>query len=1084
MFYDPTGTISVDLPACWVSDPMSSTLTSIIFLDWRSPNTRQIFIHIYPTRQSPHVPDHDWQAQVREGLPATVTRVEYRAPGTLLVERPGSEGRPDQRWGIVRGPRLDVIIEQVGVPLGGPLLTPELAMILNTIHVSANEKLDPPRSQQEYLAAMNMANRALQEQNMAETTRGLTTAQVIARQTWLHSLVALDVPEVPAAIAVAETALRMANVTRSVVFLHQAIGTLYRCRGSLLKSPATSVAMHLQKVAVLMTETLEMHGLLLNERPPKNPVSACLARCRIASHEASQAKGQKKLRFAGPVAASGVIDSQTALALLGRGVLSTAPLPASFVESCVKQGVTDPDAQRNLSNQVIEVTALEHLVAMGMWQSATRSAMGRDQERAASENLLFATRRLAELSPSPEHWQGHVLALSQAAGALVNIADDLSLADAQEYLNEAETLLGKLGDADKLRAQILLNRGFLRYMQRVQEGSIEFLDRAIEAARRAKADRIERAALSLRSQFLVLAGRHEEAVRDARAASDATDDDAASAHHLNLAVALFESGERELALGKIEAGLAAAIPDEPLGEEVVHLLFVGAQACATEADSLAAIEAAEAVLDARRIRLGDQEDRRGFEDAVRRRELIGSLVEQKLAADDFLGALATADRHRARSLADRQRSDTGGPRREFPKLPSHEANFITQVSYLRNYADTYLTNYGAAPPLEGSVLADVVANHNRCTVLFHPSGNRLHIFVVRPGDPIIIATAVAPLDFDKILALSLQLRENLGMSVATRSARGELPPQSLDELAAALTDDETDELDEELNQLCTKLHAALFSEIDGLLVDGEPLTIVPYRSLSILPLAFLLDADGVPLSARHPISIAPSIASIATLAPRALPVKRALVVGEPEVTPELGLQPLPGAAQEAADIASRLEAQEVQVQFLPGQNATEANVRNAARGSQILHFACHAALRDPASSSPLFLTPLPPDDGLLLANEIADLQLDGALVVLAACESGLGRTTADGVHGLGRAFMNAGARTVVQSLWRVSDPATHSLMNAFYSALLGTADPFDGPQDVATSLRYAQEVTRAGAWDHPTQWGPWLVVGDGGWKYE
>jgi len=1084
MFYDPTGTFSVDLPAGWASDPTSSTLISTVFSDWRAPNTRQIKISIYPTHHSPHVPDHDWQARVREGLPAAVTRVEYRAPGTLLVERPGSEGRPDQRWGFVRGPRLDVIIEQVGVPLGGPLLTPELAMILNTIHVSANEKLDPPRPQQEYLAAMNMANRAFHEQNQTETTSGLTTALIIARQTWLHSLVALDVPEVPAAIAVAETALRMANVTGSVVFLHQAIGTLYRCRGWLLQLPAASAAMHLQQVDALMTETVEMHGLLLNEPPPNNPVSACLARCRIAGREVSQAESQEKLRFAGPVTACGVSDAQTALALIGRGALSTATLPASFVESCVKQGVTDPDAQLSLANQVEEVQALRHLVAMGQLQSATRRAMGRYQERAACENMLFATRRLAELSPSPVHWQSYVLALIQVAGALVNIADDLSLDDAQEYLNEAETLLGKLGNADALRAQILFNQGSLRLAQRVQEGSIELLDRAIEAARRAKADRIERGALSIRSQFLGLAGRHEEAVRDARAACDATDDDAASAHHLNLAVALFNSGERELVLGEIEAGLAAAIPDEPLGGEVVHLLFLCAQACATEADSLAAIEAAEAVMDARRIRLGDQEDRRGFEDAVKRRELIGSLVERKLAADDFLGALATADRHRARSLVDRQRSDTGGPRREFPKLPSHEANFITQVSYLRNYADTYLTNHGAAPPLEGSVLADVVINHNRCTVLFHPSGNRLHIFVVRPRDPILIATAVASLDFDKILALSLQLREVLGMSVATRSARGELPPQSLDELAAALADDETDELDEELNQLCTDLHAALFSEIEFLLVDGEPLTIVPYRRLSILPLAVLLDADGVPLSARHPISMASSIASIATLKQRALPVKRALVIGEPEVTPELGLQPLPGAAQEAADIARRLAAQEVQVQFLPGQTATEANVRNAAKGSQILHFACHAALRDPASSSPLFLTPSPPDDGLLLPNEIADLQLDGALVVLASCESGLGRTTADGVHGLGRAFMDAGARTVVQSLWRVSDPATHSLMKAFYSALLGTADPFDGPQDVATSLRYAQEVTRVGAWDHPTQWGPWLVVGDGGWRYE
>lgn len=1084
MLYDPTGTISVNLPAGWASDPMSSTLTSFVFSDWRAPSTKNIFIHVYPTHTNPHVPDHDWQAQVRKGLPAIVTRVEYRAPGTLLVERPGSEGRPDQRWGFVRGPRLDVRIKQVDVPRGSLLLTPELAMFLNSIHVSANEKLDPLRPYQEYVTAMNMANRAFQQQNLEETMSRLTMAQIIARQTWLHSLVAFELPEIPAAISLAETTLQMANVKRSVVFLHQAIDMLYRCRGSLRQFPTVNKAMYLKQVDDLMTETIKMHGLFLNKPPPNNPVSACLARCRIAFREAKKLESQKKLRFAGSVAASGVSDAQTALAWIGRGIYSTAPLPPSFVASCVKQGVTDPDAQRNLINQKVEVAALIHLVAMGMLQSATRSAMGRDQERATSENVLFAAQRLAELSPSPEHLQGHILALSNTAAALINIADDPSLTDAQEYLNEAETLLDKLDDPDELRAQILLNQGFLRYMQRIQEGSIELLDRAIEAARQAKSYRIERSALSLRSQFLLLAGRHEEAVRDARAASDAPDDDAASVRHLRLAIALLESGEREPAMREIKAGLAAAIPDEPLGGEVVSLLFVGAQACGAKADSLGAIEAAEAVMDARRIRLGDKEDRRGFEDSFRRREIIGTVVEQKLDADDFLGALATADRHRARSLADRQRSYTGGHRREFPKMPSDKVDFISQVSYLRNYADTYLTNHGAAPPLQGNVLADVIANHNRCTVLFHPSGNRLHIFVVRPGDPILIATAVSPLDFDKILTLSLKLRETLGISVATRSARGELPPQSLDELAAEFADDEIDELDEELNRLCTELHSALFSEIEGLLVDGEPLTIVPYRNLSILPLAVLLDADGVPLSASHPISIVPSIASITTLKPLTLPVKRALVVGDPEVPPGAGLHSLPGAAREAADIAGRLKEQKVQAQLLPGKTATEENVRNAAKGSQILHFACHAALCDPASHSPLYLTPLPPDDGKLLPYEIADLQLDGALVVLSACESGLGHTTADGVHGIGRAFIDAGARTVVQSLWRVSDAATHSLMNAFYSALLGTADSFDGPQDVATSLRYAQEVARTGKWNHPTQWGAWLVVGDGGWRYE
>ncbi len=106
--------------------------------------------------------------------------------------------------------------------------------------------------------------------------------------------------------------------------------------------------------------------------------------------------------------------------------------------------------------------------------------------------------------------------------------------------------------------------------------------------------------------------------------------------------------------------------------------------------------------------------------------------------------------------------------------------------------------------------------------------------------------------------------------------------------------------------------------------------------------------------------------------------------------------------------------------------------------------------------------------------------MDDALVVLAACETGLGRVTPDGVHGLGQAFLRAGARSVVLSLWRVGDASTSTLMTAFYDALLG----LDGPRrDVSVALATAQAATRA-AYPSLTQWAPWIVVGDGGWRVD
>jgi CHAT domain-containing protein len=132
-----------------------------------------------------------------------------------------------------------------------------------------------------------------------------------------------------------------------------------------------------------------------------------------------------------------------------------------------------------------------------------------------------------------------------------------------------------------------------------------------------------------------------------------------------------------------------------------------------------------------------------------------------------------------------------------------------------------------------------------------------------------------------------------------------------------------------------------------------------------------------------------------------------------------------------------------------------------------LLFAGASAPTPSNSSSP----PPSPENALATALELAGLDLWGTqLVVLSACDTGRGNVTiGQGVYGLRRAFLVAGAETVVTSLWKVDDKTTSTLMEAYYANLLAG-------QGRAGALREAMRALRQ-TWPHPHYWAPFIVLG-------
>jgi len=155
----------------------------------------------------------------------------------------------------------------------------------------------------------------------------------------------------------------------------------------------------------------------------------------------------------------------------------------------------------------------------------------------------------------------------------------------------------------------------------------------------------------------------------------------------------------------------------------------------------------------------------------------------------------------------------------------------------------------------------------------------------------------------------------------------------------------------------------------------------------------------------------------------------------------LNFEPLPSTRREVEGIAALFPPEQVAI-FL-GAEATEERAKAIGKGARILHFATHARLDElfPLNSA-LVLTmpegfPEDRDNGLLQVWEIFErVRLDADLVVLSACDTGLGEEQGgEGLIGLTRAFQYAGARTVMASLWSVQDQATSELMIRFYKHL-------------------------------------------------
>lgn len=304
--------------------------------------------------------------------------------------------------------------------------------------------------------------------------------------------------------------------------------------------------------------------------------------------------------------------------------------------------------------------------------------------------------------------------------------------------------------------------------------------------------------------------------------------------------------------------------------------------------------------------------------------------------------------------------------------------------------------------------------------------------------------------------------------------------------------------DPDLDREARALYDALLAPVADDIASANRVVIVPDGVLHGLAFAALRRGDangpGAYVAGWKPTAVAPSLSALARLSARPhRPAgdRTAVVVGDVRFGEAVadssdgdrlvrsavieGLPPLPGTRREAEDVARAFPAR---VTLLLGEAASEPAIKRVARDTSILHIATHGVVNDltPLDSALVLASPGPDEDdnGLLQAWEIFDqVRLDADLVVLSACDTGLGRTFAgEGLLGLTRAFQFAGARAVAASLWKAPDEATAALMSTFYAELArGLA------ADEALA-RAEQRLLERPETAHPYYWAAFVVDGD------
>lgn len=1110
MFFSDTGFgVQFDLEPQWAYDPLESSVNRLSF--HRLLPRATLNLGLVPTHLTPAAPFAAWRTEV-----ASVEFKEY--PDPQFSESPVGgvlrSDATDRHLVVIRGVRVDAvaIVEESEQRTDVQRARDPLPGIVNTLKIAANAAPSLFSAPPEFLG---------DREDVLKTFDSLQGKEAL-----LAESLSRETPDLRALIAVAEANLKLMRLTDDALFEREAEFLLRRAKNTLADMPACDPSGKLEEeLDRLLNEALQwlFHGNPIPPHDSANTIASCLMRYGKFLQELHYTRPDGAERYSRLC----VNDMSTAVVT----PYAMLTLPPGVADQYIEKGYSAPAALRDC----------ETTVRLSMAKTLAEALFRRRVIALRFDDLtsgLEATAALVDLC----RWERErrpdadssrlVQALLSYVDNLIESPDEFFMGRAEALLDEAASIL-ELSPSPSDSFSLQAHRARVAAIREDWPSALKLTANGLEQESMFGASKPDtvRVIKLVRAQALLATGESCRglALAEVAIARSGTEDYIPGSRLVTVARMFAAANDRERARSLLIEALLLKL-NTAHSQDLREALLAAAQLLADGDRDLRVrlLLAAEATLDARRLLIGSGVEQVSAGDIERHRELYAELVQALLQSTDgdaggagrkmsqgnaVTGVLEIAERGRARVLSEvlrtRNPSDSINPLAEvmlalnatIPHVATNDVRAPTAkdmsdplvglriaADYVLATVDRIKVNQGMIPLLEGRQLIDVARNSAAPVLVLQPAGEGLALILLTPlGDAWL---EMSPAPYSHIRELVGRVHAELRIHTVTR---GSIGLTERDGVAPRIADGTSGELRSALREL----GSAIIGPVATRLKRYPGFVICPYRELALIPFAMLLDDTQQHLIEHWSISLIPSLSALGVLQDlnaRSASPRAAFIAGDPKLSDRLratGLGRLKRASDEAsvvADILAEMGVAHASIHLHVAEDATEAAYREEVSECDVIHLACHAQLREPASQSCLFLSPDANHDGLLTASEVAQIRVSGALVFLAACDSGQGHPTTDGVLGLGQAFLEAGARAVVLSLWKVADVATFALVNRFYAQLAERKPTIS----VAEALRVSVLATREDLLQgrirsddgrplvsSPSLWAPFFVLGDG-----